>query len=117
MKLKGFILSLVFLTLIPISASSIDQTIKNWGDLDDRSFSSEPTLSQDESNIYVTSDKELENLRIEITDLSNNTVIYSTVTTVFAGEAYPTDITSLQSGNYLFKITQGSNYIIGVFAK
>ncbi len=117
MKLKGIILGLVCFILAPISASSIDVTIKNWGDLDDRSvISSEPVLSQDEDAIYIYSRKQLDNLSIEIKDLSGN-VVYSTVVTIPAGTEYPTSITSLPEGEYLFTITKGQNYIVGYFTK
>ena len=117
MKLKGFILSLVCLTLIPISTSAIEITIKNWGEADDRSvISSEPVLSQDEDAIYIYSRKQLDNLSIEIKDLSGN-VVYSTVVTIPAGTEYPTSITSLPEGEYLFTITKGRSYIVGYFTK
>lgn len=117
MKLKGFILSLVCLALIPINTSAIEVTIKNWGKLDDRSvISSEPVLSQDENAIYIYSRRQLDNLSIEIKDLSGN-VVYSTVVTIPAGTEYPTSITSLPEGEYLFTITKGQNYIVGYFTK
>lgn len=116
MKLKGFILGLLFLTLTSANVFSINYTDKNWGDLDNRSLSSEPILSQDDNAIYIYSEKQLDNLSIEIKDLSGN-VVYSTVTTVPAGIAYPNSITTLPKGEYLFTITQGNNYIIAYFIK
>lgn len=116
MRLKGFILGLLCSILIPTSAFSIHVTDKNWGDEDDRSISSEPILSQDDNAIYIYSEKQLDNLSIEIKDLSGN-VVYSTVTTVPAGIAYPNSITTLPKGEYLFTITQGNNYIIAYFIK
>lgn len=117
MKLKGFILGLACFTLIPFSAFSIKITDKNWDDsIDIRSISSEPTLSQDDNAIYIYSDKELEDLSIQIKDLSGN-IVYSTIATVPAGIEYPTAIGTLPQGNYLFIITQGSKYIVGHFTK
>lgn len=116
MKLKGFILGLTFLTVVPTSIFAIHISDKNWGKEDDRSISSEPILSQDDNAIYIYSEKQLDNLSIEIKDLSRN-VVYSTVTTVPAGIAYPTSITTLPKGEYLFTITQGNNYIIAYFIK
>lgn len=116
MKLKGFILSLIII-LIPSSVLPINITNKNWGREDDRSvISSEPVLSQDEDAIYIYSRRQLDNLSIEIKDLSGN-VVYSTVVTIPAGTEYPTSITSLPEGEYLFTITKGQNYIVGYFTK
>ncbi len=117
MNLKGFIFGLVCLALIPINASPIDVTITNWGDLDDRSLPSEPILSQDDNAIYIYSEKQLDNLCIEIKDLSTNEVVYSTVATIPADTEYATSITSLPKGEYLFTITQRSKYMVGYFIK
>lgn len=117
MKLKRLILGIISLTLIPINILSINVTDKNWGDIDNRSvISSEPVLSQDEDAIYIYSRRQLDNLSIEIKDLSGN-VVYSTVVTIPAGTEYPTSITSLPEGEYLFTITKGQNYIVGYFTK
>lgn len=117
MKIKGFILSLMCILMIPSNLLSINITNKNWGRADDRSvISSEPVLSQDEDAIYIYSRKQLDNLSIEIKDLSGN-VVYSTVVTIPAGTEYPTSITSLPEGEYLFTITKGRSYIVGYFTK
>lgn len=116
MKLKGFILGLLCFTLVPTSIFSINVTDKNWGREDDRSISSKPTLSQDDNAIYIYSDKELEDLSIQIKDLSGN-IVYSTIATVPAGIEYPTAIGTLPQGDYLFVIAQGSKYIVGHFTK
>lgn len=117
MKLKGFILGVILFTLIPTSICAIHVSDKNWGRADDRSvISSEPVLSQDEDAIYIYSRKQLDNLSIEIKDLSGN-VVYSTVVTIPAGTEYPTSITSLPKGECLFTITKGQNYIVGYFTK
>lgn len=117
MKLKGLILSLVCFALFPINALSLDVTITNWGDLDDRSVPSKPILSQDDNAIYIYSEKQLDNLCIEIKDLSTNEVVYSTVATIPADTEYATSIASLPKGEYLFTITQRNKYIIGYFTK
>lgn len=116
MKVRVFILGILYSILVPTNIFSINNTDKNWGKEDDRSISSEPILSQDDNAIYIYSEKQLDNLSIEIKDLSGN-VVYSTVTTVPAGIAYPTSITTLPKGEYLFTITQGNNYIIAYFIK
>lgn len=116
MKIKRLIVGLMLLALIPFNVFSIHVSDKNWGKVDNRSIPSIPTLSQDDNAIYIYSDKELDNLCIEIKDLSGE-IVYSTVATVAAGTEYPTSITSLPEGDYLFVITQGRKYIVGNFTK
>lgn len=116
MKLKGFLFGLICFILIPTNVFSIHVSDKNWGDLDDRSIPSEPILSQDANNIYIYSEKQLDNLSIEIKDLSGN-VVYSTVTTVPAGVEYPISIATLPKGEYFFTIAEDNNYMIGYFIK
>lgn len=116
MKIKGLIVGLLCFTLVPTNVFSIHVSDKNWGRVDDRSISSEPTLSQDDNAIYIYSDKELEDLSIQIKDLSGN-IVYSTIATVPAGIEYPTAIGTLPQGDYLFVIAQGSKYIVGHFTK
>ena len=117
MNFKCLALGTILSILIPTSVFAININDKNWDREDDRSvISSEPVLSQDEDAIYIYSRRQLDNLSIEIKDLSGN-VVYSTVVTIPAGTEYPTSITSLPEGEYLFTITKGQNYIVGYFTK
>ena len=86
-----------------------------WEKTNDRSDSS-PRLYQDDSFVYVYSEKQLDNLTIGITDMTGN-VYHEEVTTVSAGVYYAISIESLPAGQYYFCIYQGSNYVIGVFYK
>jgi hypothetical protein len=117
MNFKCLALGTILSILIPTSVFAININDKNWDREDDRSvISSEPVLSQDEDAIYIYSRRQLDNLSIEIKDLSGN-VVYSTIVTIPAGTEYPTSITSLPKGEYLFTITKGQNYIVGYFTK
>lgn len=58
----------------------------NWEETNDRNNSS-PQLYQDKSNVYVYSEKQLDNLSIGITDMQGN-LYYEEVTTVPAGIYY-----------------------------
>lgn len=87
----------------------------NWEETDDRNTSS-PQLYQDESNVYVYTEKQFDNLTIGITDMAGN-VYHEEVTTVLAGMYYAISIESLPAGQYYICIYQGSNYVIGVFVK
>lgn len=118
MKLKCFLLGVICLILIPTNLFSISLIGKNWNTSeDDRSLPSEPILSQDDNAIYIYSEKQLDNLCIEIKDLSTNEVVYSTVATIPTDTEYATSITSLPKGEYLFTITQRSKYMVGYFIK
>lgn len=116
MNIRIFLLGAFFLILIPTNFFAININDKNWDIEDDRSISSEPILSQDANNIYIYSEKQLDNLSIEIKDLSGN-VVYSTVTTVPAGVEYPISIATLPKGEYFFTIAEDNNYMIGYFIK
>lgn len=80
----------------------------------DRSLSNPPTLYRDVCNVYVYSEKQLDNVTIGITDMQGNTYHYE-VTTIPAGTYYAVSIDSLPSGQYHFCVYQGSKYVIGMF--
>ena len=84
-----------------------------WERTNDRDNSS-PQLYQDNSSVYVYSEKQLDNLTIGITDMQGN-VYHQEVTTVPAGMYYAISIESLPEGQYYLSIYQGSNYMIGLF--
>ena len=83
-----------------------------WGKTNERDISS-PRLYQDESSVYVYSEKQLDNVSIGITDMQGNTYHYE-VTTIPAGMYYAVSIESLPAGQYYLYVYQGSNYIIGM---
>ncbi|MBQ4055902.1 MAG: DUF3244 domain-containing protein [Bacteroidaceae bacterium] len=86
-----------------------------WGQSGDRENNS-PQLYQDDTYVYVYSEKQLDNLYIGITDMLGN-VFYEETTTVPAGQYYAIPISSLPDGTYYLSIIQGSNYVIGIFSK
>ena len=86
-----------------------------WEKTDDRNNSS-PRLFQDDSSVYVYSEKQLDNVSIGITDMQGNVYHYE-VTTIPAGMYYAVSIASLPAGTYYISIYQGSNYVIGIFQK
>ena len=88
---------------------------KYWERTNDRDDSS-PRLYQDESSVYVYSEKQLDNLTIGITDMMGNVYHYE-VTTVPACTYYAVSIESLPAGQYYLSVYQGSNYVIGIFHK
>ena len=86
-----------------------------WNESENRDLSS-PQLYQDDSSVYVYSEKQLDNLYIGITDMNWN-VVYDETTTVPAGTYYAVSIASLPAGTYYITIMQGNEYIIGIFQK
>lgn len=88
---------------------------RHWDKSNDRTDNS-PQLYQDDSNVYVYSEKQLDNLYIGITDMQGN-IFYEETTTVPAGMYYAIPIESLPQGMYYLSIIQGSNYVIGMFSK
>lgn len=85
----------------------------NWEDTNDRGLSA-PQLYQDESNVYVYTEKQLDYLIIGITDMQGN-VYHQEVTTVPASMYYAISIESLPTGTYYISVIQGSNYVMGIF--
>lgn len=88
---------------------------EKWDKTNDRDNTS-PQLYQDDSHVYVYSEKQLDNLYIGITDMQGN-VFYEETTTVPASTYYAISIESLPQGMYYLSIIQGGNYVIGIFTK
>ena len=88
---------------------------RKWGQSGERENNS-PQLYQNDSNVYVYSEKLLDNLCIGITDMQGN-VFYEETATVPAGMYYAISIESLPQGMYYLSIIQGNNYVIGMFSK
>ena len=84
-----------------------------WGQTNERTNGS-PRLYHGESDVYVYSEKQLDNLTIGITDMMGNVYHYE-VTTVPAGMYYAVSIELLPAGQYYLSVYQGSNYVIGLF--
>lgn len=88
---------------------------EGWNQKGERTNSS-PQLYQDDTYVYVYSERQLDYLYIGITDTLGN-VFYEETTTVPADQYYAIPISSLPDGTYYFSIIQGSNYVIGIFSK
>lgn len=88
---------------------------RKWGQSGERENNS-PQLYQENSHVYVYSEKQLDNLYIGITDMQGN-VYYEETTTVPASTYYAISIESLPQGMYYLSIIQGGNYVIGIFMK
>ena len=81
-----------------------------WNIEDERSISFAPQLSIDEQNIYIYSEKELNDLEVIIKGSLGN-VIYYNVTTVSGYTTYPILIDNWNKGKYTIQIKKGSSFI------
>ena len=120
-----YLFSLLFFSIILLPLNVLAETKKevppiqnDWNKKEDgdRSLSCMPSLFQDDSYVYVYSEKQLDNVTIGITDMQGNTYHYE-VTTIPACIYYAISTESLPAGMYYFCVYQGSNYVIGVFTK
>ena len=116
MKKTLFIYMCLILGLSQLYAADDKVTIPKddkWEETNERSNNA-PQLYQNDSSVYVYSEKELNNLTIGITDMMGNVYHYE-VTTVPACMYYAVSIESLPAGQYYLSVYQGSNYVIGLF--
>lgn len=115
-NMKNAVLVLTaFLFLFPYKLMAENKVISiedGWNIEDERSISFAPQLSIDEQNIYIYSEKELNDLEVIIKDSLGN-VIYYNVSTVSECTTYPIDITDFRKGYYTIQIIEASNYLIG----
>ena len=115
-NMKNAVLVLTaFLLLFPYKLMAENKVISiedGWNIEDERSISFAPQLSIDEQNIYIYSEKELNDLEVIIKDSLDN-VIYYNVSTVSECTTYPIDITDFRKGYYTIQIIEASNYLIG----
>lgn len=113
MNTRSFLLGLILSALTPVSLFA-DKTI--WRLEGDRSISGTPYLYIENSILYITSKFQLDNVSIQIKDLSGN-ILYSTVTTILPETSYPVSLENITEGNYLIELRQGDNYLIKYFTK
>lgn len=119
MEKKIFVLSLCCLLLAAFSLSVSAENIpvnQNWKGDSDRSLSAVPTISKEGNTLFIFSEKTLEGVYIAVTT-TNGHVVYDETATVSAGVAYPVSIDDLPRGTYYITLTQGTNYLYGLFIK
>lgn len=118
MKKKSFILGLVFLMFVSsvVYPNRVKDTEQSWEEEEDRSIISSPTLSIDENNIYIHSNKLLDGLNVKIINIKGN-VLYNDIITVSSEIEYPISIDFLLNGDYKIFISKGNNYLVVQSAK
>ena len=105
----------LFISVVTISiwASADLEIVQNkWDEETDRSISDIPSITIQSDILYITAEKQLENLSIEIQDLSGNAIMQQANIVIPPNNAYPFHIGNLPEGDYLFILTQGEKYII-----
>lgn len=116
-NMKNAVLVLAaFLLLFPYKLMAENKVISiedGWNIENDRSISFVPQLSIDGQNIYIYSEKELNDLEVIIKDSLGN-VIYYNVTTVSECTTYSIDITDFGKGDYTIQVIEKCNYIKGI---
>ena len=116
-NMKNAVLVLTaFLFLFPyylMAANKVLSIEDGWYIDDERSISFAPQLSIDEQNIYIYSEKELNDLEVIIKGSLGN-VIYYNVTTVSGYTTYPILIDNWNKGKYTIQIKKGSRYMQGI---
>ena len=125
MKKRSFILGLVFLMFVSsvVYPNRVKDTEQSWEEEEDRSIISSPTLSIDENNIYIHSNKLLDGLNVKIINIKGN-VLYNDIITVSSEIEYPFSCNDFTASNakvtlkythYKIFISKGNNYLIGYF--
>ena len=116
-NMKNAVLVLAaFLLLFPYELMAENKVISiedGWNIEDERSISFVPQLSIDGQNIYIYSEKELNDLEVIIKDSLGN-VIYYNVTTVSEYTTYPILIDNGNKGKYTIQLKKGSRYMQGI---
>lgn len=102
---------------ICVSVSAEEVIVSNKWEIDnDRSLSAIPTITKEESTLFIYSEKTLEGAYITVTT-TDWRVVYEETATVLAGVDYPVSITDLPRGTYYITLMQGMNYLYGLFTK
>ena len=116
-NMKNAVLVLTaFLFLFPYELMAENKVISiedKWDIENDRSISFVPQLSIDGQNIYIYSEKELNDLGVIIKDSLGN-VIYYNVTTVSEYTTYPILIDNWNKGEYTIQLKKESSYMQGI---
>ena len=104
---------LLFLSSTAIAENVITEDEKKWNPENERTITSAPKLSIDDSFLYIYTEKQLDNATISIQNANGN-IIYSIVTTIPACQTYSIPVSSLNNGKYTFSLTMcnGNKYIL-----
>lgn len=105
-----FICLVLSISQLAVAENVITDPKGDWGAENERTITSAPKLSIDESFLYIYSEKQLNNATISIQNADGN-IIYSIVTTIPACQTYSIPVSSLNNGKYTFSLHNGNKYI------
>lgn len=104
-------LILFFLSNTMIAENDVTPKKDNWKPENERTITSAPQLSIDDSFLYIYSEEHLDNVSICIQD-NNGNIIYSIVTTIPCCQTYSIPVSNLNNGEYFLLLTIDNKYIL-----
>lgn len=96
---------------LAVAENVVTEPEGKWNPDNERTITSTPQLSIDDSFLYIYSEEHLDNVSICIQD-NNGNIIYSIVTTIPACQTYLIPIASLSNGEYTLYLHNGNKYIL-----
>lgn len=114
-NVKKMMMTIIMLLLSStmIAENDVVKKDENWKNENERTITSVPKLSIDDSFLYIYSKQQLDNARLCIQDINGN-IIYSIVTSIPACHTYSIPVSGLNNGEYTFMLTMndGNKYIL-----
>lgn len=86
-----------------------------WEEDNERTTTTAPKLSIDDSFLYIYSEKQLENVTISIQNTNGN-IIYSIVTTIPCCQTYSIPVSNLNNGEYSLLLTIDNKYLLATIS-
>ena len=86
-----------------------------WNPDNERTITSAPQLSIDDSFLYIYSEEHLDNVSICIQD-NNGNIIYSIVTTIPCCQTYSIPVSNLNNGEYSLLLTIDNKYLLATIS-
>lgn len=102
---------MLFLSSTMIAENDVVKKDENWKIENERTITSAPKLSIDDSFLHIYSEKQLDNVTISIKNADGN-IIYTIVTTIPACQTYSIPVSNLNNGEYTFSLIMNEKYIL-----
>ena len=110
-----FICLVLSISQLAVAENVITDPKGDWGAENERTITSAPKLSIDESFLYIYSEKQLNNATISIQNADGN-IIYSIVTTIPACQTYSIPVSNLNNGEYSLLLTIDNKYLLATIS-
>lgn len=98
-----------------IAENVITDPKEDWDKSNERTITSTPQLSIDDSFLYIYSEEHLDNVSICIQD-NNGNIIYSIVTTIPCCQTYSIPVSNLNNGEYSLLLTIDNKYLLATIS-